>query len=279
MNLKKQKRNVYLLDLQRIARRFDEDKISVYAAQASFFVILSVMPFLSLLVSIISFFTPADIQSIFDRYTFSEDIMDILGTLFTDLKTAPKISLLSFSAIITLWSASRGTSAIRRGIETIYGSNSSRGFLFHRLKSLIGTLVLIVLIVATVILLLFGDSISNLIGNIRFTDIIMSWRTPFLVLYMCIVFTIIYTSAARRSVHISSTIRSQIPGAILSSVGWVLFSYLYSLYIKFFPNASYIYGSLAAVCLMMLWLYFCMIILLLGAELNKFYPSLRKNNL
>ncbi|MBQ8199661.1 MAG: YihY/virulence factor BrkB family protein [Clostridia bacterium] len=42
-------------------------------------------------------------------------------------------------------------------------------------------------------------------------------------------------------------------------------------YRAYFPNASYIYGGLAAVCLIMLWIYFCTIILLLGAEVNKLY--------
>ena len=263
-------------NIQRISRQLDQDNITVYAAQASFFVTLSAMPFLSLLISIVSFFTPADVQGLFDGYTFSANAMNFLGTLFTDLQTAPKISLLSFSAIVTLWSASRGMSAIRKGIETVYDSKSSRGFIFHRLRSLISTIMLIVLVVATVVLLLFGDFIGNMIGNFKITDIILQWRTPFLLLFICIVCTTVYTSAAKRSTSIRSTIYSQLPGAVFASIGWILFSYCYSIYIRYFPNASYIYGSLAAICLFMLWLYFCMIILLLGAELNKMYSARKK---
>ena len=57
----------------------------------------------------------------------------------------------------------------------------------------------------------------------------------------------------------------------------MLYSYFYSLYIVYFPNASYIYGSLAAVILFMLWVYFCMIIFLVGAEINKIGFVMRKN--
>lgn len=62
---------------------------------------------------------------------------------------------------------------------------------------------------------------------------------------------------------------SHLPGAVFSSLGWILFSYFYSLYIKWFPRSSYVYGSLAAVVFFLLWLYFCMSILLWGAEINK----------
>ncbi|MBQ8401384.1 MAG: YihY/virulence factor BrkB family protein, partial [Clostridia bacterium] len=75
----------------------------------------------------------------------------------------------------------------------------------------------------------------------------------------------------RRSRSIRSEFFSHLPGAVFAAVGWVLFSFFYSLYITYFPNASVIYGGLAAVCLIMLWIYFCTIILLLGAEVNKLF--------
>ena len=70
-------------------------------------------------------------------------------------------------------------------------------------------------------------------------------------------------------------LRCHLPGAVFSAVGWVLFSFFYSLYVTDFPNAASLYGSLAAVCLLMLWVYFCLLILLLGAELNKLWALFR----
>ena len=60
-----------------------------------------------------------------------------------------------------------------------------------------------------------------------------------------------------------------LPGAVFAAAGWMLFSYFYSLYTTYFTGVSYIYGSLTAVVLLLLWMYVCMIILLIGAELNK----------
>lgn len=228
------------------------------------------MPFLSLLVSILSFFISTDILSYFDKYALPEDLLALVGSLLNDLRTAPKISLLSFSAVFTLWIASKGMGAIRKGIETAYRVGASRGFFRQNVLSLLSTIIFIVLIVAIVVVLLFGEFLLGLLHIPWLTSFIMQWRVLFFILFMCIVFTAMYASTARQGSSVKSNILYHLPGAVFASVGWILFSYFYSLYIKYFPNASYIYGGLAAVCLIMLWLYFCMIILLLGAEVNKF---------
>jgi len=68
----------------------------------------------------------------------------------------------------------------------------------------------------------------------------------------------------------------EFPGAIISAAGWVGFSALYSFYITHFANYSYLYGSLTAIVLLMLWLYFCMNILFFGAEVNVLITSRRR---
>ncbi len=248
-----------------------DDKITIYAAQASFFVIISAVPFLSLLISIIGIVAPAEVPDFFGNLPVSDSFADILNTILTELKTAPNVSLLSVSAVTTLWSASKGITAIRGGIEKVYHAKRGKNIVSRRIKSLVITLVFIALIVAVVVLLLFGDFISDQLSIIHISDIVLRMRAPFFVLFMCIIFTATYAFTAKRSEFVKGGILPHIPGAVFSSVGWVAFSYFYSLYINHFPNASYIYGSLAAVCLIMLWLYFCMIILLLGAEVNKIY--------
>lgn len=64
------------------------------------------------------------------------------------------------------------------------------------------------------------------------------------------------------------SVKSQTPGAAFAAVGWALFSTAFSIYFRYFKNFTVTYGSLAAVILMMLWLYFCICILFMGAEIN-----------
>lgn len=255
--------------VRRLAGSVSEDRVTLYAAQASFFVIISVVPFLSLLISFLSFFIPADVQGLLGGVSLSPEVSELVGSLLYELQHAPAVSLFSFSAVTALWSASKGVGAIRAGVETVYQARSDRGLVREQAGSLVSTLLFIALILASVVLLLFGDFILGLLRLAWVTELVLRWRTPLLILFMCLLFTALYTAAARRSGLMRASPLAHLPGAVFASVGWRLFSYFYSLYIRFFPNASYLYGSLAAICLIMLWLYFCMIILLLGAEINK----------
>ena len=267
-----------VLYIRQIVSQIAEDKVTVYAAQASFFVIISAVPFLSLLMSIAGLVLPADFSAtdLTDFFAglpfFKPDGVAVLfDAMLTDLRTAPNVPLLSVSAVTTLWSASRGIAAIRSGLERVYRAGREQGFFAHRLKSLVSTLLFIGLITAAVTLMLFGNSVSEWLRLRRISDALLRLRTPLVIAALCILFTGMYSSTARRSSRVKSGILPHLPGGIVSSVGWLLFSWGYSLYITHFPGASYLYGSLAAVCLIMLWLYFCMIILLLGAEVNKLW--------
>jgi len=108
---------------------------------------------------------------------------------------------------------------------------------------------------------------------------VMSFGGVILLVLMCFVFAVIYSSTAKHSKNekIRSRTKNHLPGAVFATLGWMLFSFFYSLYIKYFPSASAIYGSLTAVCLIMLWLYVCIVILLLGAEVNKLWITREEN--
>ena len=260
-----------ILYVRQIVSRIAEDKVTVYAAQASFFVIISAVPFLSLLISIAGLVIPADFTYFLTGLPLPDGFFVLFDVMLSDLRTAPNVSLLSVSAVTTLWSASRGIAAIRSGLERVYYAGREQGFFAHRFKSLLSTLLFIVLITAAVTLMLFGNSVSEWLRLRQMSDAFFCLRTPLFIAALCILFTGMYSSTARRSSRIKNGILPHLPGGIVSSVGWMLFSWGYSLYITHFPNASYLYGSLAAICLIMLWLYFCMIILLLGAEVNKIW--------
>ena len=146
------------------------------------------------------------------------------------------------------------------------------GFFRRRIRSIFSTVFFILLIAAAAAVLLFGNLIIRLIPGDFFNEdsqLLILLRTPLFIVFMTVVFTAVYISVASRSTSISARIFTHLPGAVLSSLGWVVFSKGYSLYIEHFPRASAVYGSLAAVCLIMLWLYFCMVILLFGAVYNK----------
>lgn len=259
-----------ITNLKKLIASTERDRVFLYAAQAAYFVIVSVIPFICLLISAFSFFIPTDIYSIFDAYEMPEKIEEILFIVIDQLFATQKVSLLSISAVIALWTASRGMDSIRVGLERVYHEKPSKGFLKQQVKSLVSTVILIIVLLANVVFSVFGAVIAEMLHLTLLFEIIMYLSVPILFITMCTAFTIIYAFVGKiGKVRWRDRIRQHLPGAIFTTLGWLLFSYGYALYLHYFPSASAIYGSLTAVCLIMLWLYICIVILLLGAEVNK----------
>lgn len=272
------------------------DLISVFAAQASFFVVISSIPFALLLCSSMKYVV--DVAAV-DRWlqdNVSGEVGRAVTSLFSEAVEKSGIPLLSFTAATTLWASSKGVNAVIRGVSQVYGSRCAREFfLLDILRSLIYTLCFVCLIVGSAGLLVFGNALRKYAGDyLPLLDVIYTLLPRLsLFIFLCVLtlfFALVYSTAARRGKRIGrdeylSTAKkcpkgfaAQFPGAVFSAAAWVLFSYLYSLYMKSFPQSSYIYGSLAAVALMMLWLYICMLIMLFGAEINKYIYLKKKKH-
>ena len=122
--------------------------------------------------------------------------------------------------------------------------------------STVYTIALLVLIIATLLLLVFGNQLIGLIE-------------VFIPRLAVILSAILNNRIPTRK----SSITKEFPGAVFSAVGWYGFSYCYSLYVAHSPNFSYMYGSLTTLIFALVWIYVCMLILFLGAELNTLIAS------
>ena len=259
----------------------NEDRITVYAAQASFFVVISSIPFIMLLFSLSRYLVPASIYDVV--ISFGDRLPETTGNLFKTLVdevyAKPAMKLISVTAVLTFWSTSRSIASIRGGVSTVYKSNSKESFLSGLLSSFVYTAIFIILMLVSLVILLFGDMLmQKLTGRFEFIaeyQYLFKYKTLVIFGLLTLFFHVLFYSAGRNSEITGRSYGSHFPGAILAAAGWVLFSYLFSLYTIYFP-ASYIYGSLTAIILIMLWLYSCMIILMLGAEFNKVCALTRK---
>ncbi len=244
------------------------DMITVYAAQASFFLLLASVPFLMLLLNVSQrvFLVSGDAIFSLVEGLLPEPLTEAFSALTEQLAKTGSVPLLSVTAVTALWSASRGMAALERGLSGVYGVNVSRGFIRDAIRSLLYTVVLLFLIFASLILLVFGGQIAEGIMSLlpaleRPITAILSARGVFVFLGLTGFFTLEHRTIVK-SLRV-------LPGAALSAAGWMLFSFLYSLYVQLLPRASYLYGGLSVLAVWMLWLYACMIIFLLGAEANK----------
>ena len=139
------------------------------------------------------------------------------------------------------------------------------------------TLLFLLTCILSLLFLVFGDSIQSFLDNTFpiAADVaknILSTRSFLAIVLLVACFTGLYTYLPHR--HLLA--RRQLPGALFSTFGWMLFSYGFSMYFNFFSRFSYMYGSLTAIILLMLWIYFCICILFLGAEINCHLDRLRQ---
>ena len=262
------------------------DLITVFAAQASFFIIISSIPFTVLLCSLLKYVTDTAYVAVWLQSHLSGELGSIVTEVFANAVSTSGVPLVSITAVSTIWASSRGVSAVMRGVSEVYGNRRmNEFFLIDILRSIIYTLIFVAIIVVSVLIVIFGRSLGSF--NLPLLRLLLAIPkrigSMFFVIVMTLFFALIYYTAATKGRRISQGAyrkfakscpkgyRAQLPGAFFASVAWALFSYFYSMYITVFPQSSYIYGSLAALAFMMLWLYTCMIILLLGGEVNKYF--------
>ena len=92
-------------------------------------------------------------------------------------------------------------------------------------------------------------------------------------LILAVLFLVLYKCIPNRK----ASFKSQCPGALISSLAWSIFSLAFSMYLDIALAASNMYGSLTMIVFIMIWMYFCMWILLIGAEINAYFEDkLRK---
>lgn len=259
----------YVREWRRVARKIKEDHVGAYAAQAAFFMMLSLVPMMMLLMALVRY-TPVT----------QSDIMVIVSDVFPRTIRSAMIALvdevyhqtgtvISLTMVVAFWSAGRGVLAITRGLNLVKGSRETRNYFLLRLRAAAYTVVFLVAIITTLVLLGFGNGISFFLREhlpvVQYVlDLVMEFRTIAALGILSIVTLFIYQFLPIES----RKMRDQIPGAVFTACGWVFASFLFSIYMDIFRGFSNIYGSLTTIALIMLWLYFCMYVILLGAEIN-----------
>lgn len=267
----------FLLRCKGIYDKYSKDEMTVYAAQASFFSIIAAFPFMMLLLALVQFIPPITkanlLQLVITIIPNTMQMNSIIVTVIDDLYTTTPLAVLSVSAVAAVWSSSRGMLSIERGLNRVYGQRKKRNYLVTRIICAGYTIIFMAICILTLVLLVLGGTIQSLLDRhlpllAEITQYIITFRTMlFFILTFC--FSMLYTYVPSKK----QSFCKQLPGAVFSTLGWMAFSALFSIYFNNFGNYSVMYGSLAAIVLLMLWLYTCICILFFGAEINEAYSE------
>lgn len=255
-------------------------QIPILASSACYFIALAVFPALVLLISLIRY-TPLEIDTIFAVLdgVVPDALMPYAQKLILSTYNNASGALISVSAVTALWSASRGIHGLLSGLNVIYDVVEDRNFFVTRIISVGYTFAFLIVLLLTLLLHVFGTTIMDMLPQsdhplIVFLADVVDLRFFLLLAIQTALFTAMFMVFPNKRNKASDSL----PGALLSSIGWLTFSDIYSIYVENFTRYSNIYGSVYAVALSMLWLYFCISIFFYGGALNHMLATRQHNN-
>ncbi len=255
-----------------LVRHVQSLNIPLYAANAGFFIILSLFPALVLILSLLRY-TGLQVSSLVEVLSdiIPTALMGTVEDLVLSTYENSTGALVGVSAITAVWSASKGVSGLLTGLNRVYGVAEDRGWLYTRFISVAYTFVFLGGLLLTLILHVFGGTILELLPItrsklFRLLNRIVDFRFVLLLLVQTAVFMLIF--AFLPNGH--NRLRDTIPGAILASLGWLVISDLFSIYVENFASLTNIYGSVYAIALSMLWLYCCLCLIFYSAAFNQY---------
>lgn len=251
--------------------------IPLHSARTGFFLILSLFPSLLLLLGLL-------------RYTSygAEDFIDLLSGILPQSLTGIVAQLVeasyrhssgmvvSVSALAALWSASKGTYGLLRGLNAVYGVADDRGYWRIRSISVVYTFLFLLALVLTLVLHVYGNTVLDFLWMTTIPSLMLlmelvDLKFILLLLLQTALFTLMYALLPGHR----NRLRYSLPGALLASLCWSVYSALFSVYVTYFTKYTNIFGSVYALALGMLWLYFCICILFYGGAFNRWLEERR----
>ena len=245
------------------------DHVGAYAAQTSYFFMLCMIPIILLLLTMVQYtpVTKADVMTAVIQVFPSS--VDSLITSIVNQVYNQSTGVIPITIVVALWSAGKGVLAMTSGLNCVYKCNETRNYVFLRIRATIYTVMFIIVIIFLLVLSVFGNTLNLFIAEhipimLGVAEKLLETRIIITPIVLVAFSLMIYKFLPNRR----DKSRYQLPGAMFSAVGWMIISWIFSVYLDVFKGFSSMYGSLTTIVLIMLWMYFCMYCILLGGELN-----------
>lgn len=265
---------ILIVKIKDFMKKLNNDCVDAYSTQAAFFIMLSFIPFIILLLSAIQFIpvTEADFLKMITNTVPSYLQPIIISIVEEAFSNSGRI--ISVSAVTAVWSSAKGFLSLNKGLNKIYNVEETRNYIYLRLRACVMILILLVTIILALIMLVFGNRLQALLIMYfpiiaEITKRILDLKILIMIGIFIVIFVVIFTYIPNRKTKLSN----QIPGAVLCAISWYAFSFFFSIYVDFSNTFSKMYGSLSAAAVIMLWLYISMYILLICAEINSYFED------
>lgn len=246
-----------------------------HAAALAFYFLLALFPLLLFLVSLLGYFAEMGTELRTQTLVYLSRIVPrsasaLIYTTVDEITKNAGGGKLSFGLLSALWVASSGVSAIGDALNAAYGVRETRAWWRAKVSALGLTIMLALLIISAMSLVLYGGEIGEAAAlyfnqGTRFTTLWAVAQVPLVLAFVLFSFALIY--------YFTPNLYEQkwywiTPGSLLGVALWLLVSFLFRVYLRYFDTYSVTYGSLGAVIVLMLWFYLSGVAILIGGKMN-----------
>ena len=265
------------LTIYNFNRQMTKKNISSFAASTAFFLFISLIPILYLVCSLLPY---VNITEEFLRESIDAVLPGVIGVFLNSViadvyrQSAGGISL---AVLVMLWSAGKGMMALMRGLNAVNEVEESKNYFYVRIIAALYTILLILAVIISIGISGFGKYVFKLLfDHMPGFGFVVSILERFQFVYAWIVLTVLFMLIYSYVPGRRQNFLLQMPGAVFTAVIWNGFSLVFSDYLEYFGDFG-IYGSLATVVIVLLWLYSVSYITMIGAHINRYFmPAIEK---
>lgn len=260
---------------KRVWAQMSEDDVWGRAAQLSYYFLLALFPLLIFITSVIGLIMGSGTGLRHSLFNYLSQVMPpsafkLVDDTMWDVSKSSGGDKISFGILVALWAASNGMGAISESLNAAYNVKESRAWWRARLTSIALTIAIALLTMTALVLILYGGEIADKVAKSyglgdAFTTAwnILQW--PIVLFFILFSFSLIYFFAPDLK---DQDWKWVTPGSLIGVGLWLLVSFLFRVYLRYFDSYSATYGSLGAVIVLMLWFYLTGLAILIGGEIN-----------
>jgi membrane protein len=257
-------------------RQFQKDRVLDQSAMLSFYFLLAIFPFLIFLAALLGLVLQSGeavhiaIQNYLARVA-PASASGLIDSTLHQIRNGSSGSALWLSLLISLWVASSGLVAIIEALNVAYEVEESRPWWKQRLVALGLTIGLVLFLAGALVIIGYGNQlsqwVSGMLGLSSHSAIVPGSIVEWVILlgFLLMGFNLLYIFASNVKHHRWHWL---LPGTALAVSLWLVASFGFKLYLKFFNAYNTTYGSIAGVIILLLWFYLSGVAILLGGELN-----------
>ena len=265
----------YKAILIRAGKESLDDQITDLAAALAYYSFLAIPSILLVALGVFSVFAdPSAVQTIIDKVATVAPgeatalLEDSLTRMSQNESGGLAMAIGGF--VLALWTTIGAMTALMRALNRAYDRDETRGFVHQRIYAVVMVIVMLTAFALVFGLLVMGPALSGWIGDAVGFEAVLQWlwwvaQWPVLIVGLLAAFaTVLYLGPNVEHPRWQFVT----PGAVFAVIVWLLVSGLFAIYTATFASYNKAWGSLAAVIIMLTWLWLTGLALLFGAEIN-----------